>query len=84
MEIDPYGDEPFRVKGKYEGTTTFDSNIPSTWYVVEKKLELLLSGELAEKLGIISLTHVSHVNNTSSKNQYYIQKFPKIRYSYRY
>ena len=80
MKIYPYGGKPYRVKGKYEGTTSFgDTIIPTTWYIVGKKVEPLLSGESAERLGIISFNgeKVSHIYSTrGDKNKFFIRKFP--------
>ena len=88
LQICPYGGRPFRAIGKYEGTTTYgDDIVPTVWYVVKKKLEPLLSGGLAEKLGIIIFNpdreeDISHVNSVTRRDnqklQQYRKRFPRV------
>ena len=87
MKIHPYGAKPFPVIGKVVADTSFgQEKIETTWYVVKKKVEPLLSGTTAEALGIITFhdtppaeeAQVNAVETQQSKNEKYMSKHPNV------
>ena len=55
IKLSPYGSKPLRVHGVYNGPISFgDSETKSEIYIVKHNLETLISGDTAEKLGIIT------------------------------
>ena len=67
-KICPYGANPIRVIGKYEGFVSFGAAIVrSKWYIVDKQnIEPLLNGFTAEKLGIIKFVSTPYSSFDSS------------------
>ena len=67
MRIRPYGSRSKKCIGKYTGTIMFNRNVANAIiYVVESKGETLLSGPLAEELGIITFNgkNINQISNT--------------------
>ena len=56
--------------------------VPATWYIVKKKLEPLLSGELAERLGVIEFKGFPPANKinklSANRDNDYVSRFPKV------
>ena len=62
VKLRPYGSKPLKVCGKYNGPVTFSNNsIETDIFIVKKHLETLISGNTAEKLGIISFNTVNSI-----------------------
>ena len=67
VKLRPYGSEPLKVCGVHHGTIGFKStSVEAKIYIVKQPLETLLSGNTAEKLGIISFHTINMIDNSSS------------------
>ena len=84
MTIRPYGSKAQRCMGETIGTVMFNENVATTkFYILDAKVETLLSGAVSEELGIITMhpegsdreARTSRISETKSR---IMAKFPTI------
>ena len=84
MAIKPYGSRKMKCVGKYIGTIMYGESVSNTTiYVIDQKVETLLSGAVCEDLGIITynpkpnVPKVNKVTSSKERNNKFIVYSPK-------
>ena len=85
MAIKPYGSRKMKCVGKYIGTIMYGESVSNTSiYVIDQKVETLLSGAVCEDLGIITynpkpnVPEVNKVTSSKERNNKFYRLFPKV------
>ena len=86
MKIRPYGSHPKRCIGEYTGTIMYNSNVANAKiYIIDSRVETLLSGPVCEELGIISFnganiykTDTPTAQPSSEAKKELINRFPTL------
>lgn len=88
MRIRPYGSHPKKCVGEFVGTVQFEEQVVNTtFYILDSRVETLISGPVSEALGIISFNESAGVRRAGEctpeavmdeAKQDLLNKFPKL------